>query len=72
LSFILGLAAKKLGYQAIVPLFGGATVEEVKDELEKAGYERDGRMLPFTTDEQERLSHKESLLDTCTCSSFTI
>ena len=30
-------AAKELGYQAVVPLFGGATQDEVKDELEAAG-----------------------------------
>lgn len=44
LELHLGLAAEALGYQAVVPLFGGATVEEVKDELEKAGFSRDGRM----------------------------
>ncbi len=47
LELHLGLAAKTLDYQAIVPLFGGATVDEVKDELEKAGYERDGKMTLF-------------------------
>lgn len=47
LELHLGLAAKSLGYQAIVPLFGGATVEEVKDELESAGYARDGLMTLY-------------------------
>lgn len=47
LELHLGLAAKALGYQAIVPLFGGATVEEVKDELESAGYARDGLMTLY-------------------------
>lgn len=44
LELHLGLAAEALGYQAVVPLFGGATVEEVKDELESAGFSRDGCM----------------------------
>ena len=43
----LGLAAAALGYQAIVPPFAGATEEEIKDELEKAGYDRSGKMTLF-------------------------
>ena len=44
LELHLGLAAGTLGYQAIVPPFAGATGDEIKDELEKAGYNRDGKM----------------------------
>jgi DNA-directed RNA polymerase subunit beta len=44
LELHLGLAANSLDYQAIVPAFGGATAEEIKDELEKAGFNRSGKM----------------------------
>lgn len=47
LELHLGLAASKLGYQAIVPPFTGATAEEVKEELVKAGYNADGKMKLF-------------------------
>jgi DNA-directed RNA polymerase subunit beta len=40
----LGLSAKTLNYQAIVPPFLGATTKEIKDELEKAGFSRDGKV----------------------------
>ncbi len=40
----LGMAAKRLGYQAIVPPFVGATDEEIKAELVKSGLEADGKM----------------------------
>lgn len=45
LEMHLGLAAKALGYQAVVPIFQGATVEEIGDELEKAGLDRDGKTV---------------------------
>ncbi|MEX0931399.1 MAG: DNA-directed RNA polymerase subunit beta [Candidatus Paceibacterota bacterium] len=44
LEMHLGLAAHTLNYQAIVPAFEGATDTEIKDELEKAGYPRDGKI----------------------------
>jgi DNA-directed RNA polymerase subunit beta len=43
----LGLAANTLNYQAIVPPFAGATEAEIKDELEKAGFDRSGKMKLF-------------------------
>lgn len=43
----LGYAADKLGYQAIVPPFSGATKEEIGDELEKAGLARSGKVKLF-------------------------
>ncbi len=43
----LGLAASTLNYQAIVPAFGSATDKEVKDELEKAGFDRSGKVKLF-------------------------
>jgi len=40
----LGLAAKTLDYQAIVPPFAGATDDEIKEELQKAGFKASGKM----------------------------
>jgi DNA-directed RNA polymerase subunit beta len=47
LEMHLGLAANTLNYQAIVPLFGGASNEEIKAELVKAGYNESGTMKLF-------------------------
>lgn len=44
LELHLGLAAKTLNYQAIVPPFVGATEEEIKEELKKAGWKENGKM----------------------------
>lgn len=47
LELHLGLAANALGYQAIVPPFAGATADEICEELERAGYDRTGKMQLF-------------------------
>ena len=44
LEMHLGLAAHTLGYQAVVPPFAGATPDEIRDELEAAGFSRGGKM----------------------------
>lgn len=44
LELHLGLAAKTLGYQAIVPPFAGATDKEIKEELKKAGWNENGKL----------------------------
>ena len=44
LELHLGLAANELGYQAVVPPFAGATADEIRDELELAGFDRSGKM----------------------------
>jgi DNA-directed RNA polymerase subunit beta len=44
LELHLGMAAQKLGYQAIVPAFGGATEDEIRAELKEAGISEDGRV----------------------------
>lgn len=44
LEMHLGLAAHSLGYQAITPTFMGVTVDEIKEELVKAGYSPDGKV----------------------------
>ena len=47
LELHLGMAAHTLNYQAIVPPFAGATEDEIKGELEKAGFRRDGTMTLY-------------------------
>ena len=47
LEMHLGYAAHTLGYQAIVPPFGGATVSEIKDELVKAGMPESGKVTLY-------------------------
>ncbi|MDD2753862.1 MAG: DNA-directed RNA polymerase subunit beta [Candidatus Portnoybacteria bacterium] len=41
----LGLAANKLGYLAQTPSLDGATEDEIREELKKAGYPEDGKMV---------------------------
>jgi len=43
LELHLGLAAKDLGYQAVVPAFMGATIDEIRKELVEAGHAEDGK-----------------------------
>ncbi len=44
LEIHLGLAAKTLNYQAVVPQFAGATDVEIKEELKKAGWNESGKV----------------------------
>lgn len=43
----LGMAARALGYKVATPPFNGVTDEIISDELEKAGYARDGKSQLF-------------------------
>ncbi len=43
----LGWAAKKLNFQAVTPVFDGATEEEIEAELTKAGLPSDGKVTLF-------------------------
>jgi len=61
LEMHLGLAAHKLGYQAVVPAFEGASEDEVKDELEKAGVPRDGKIQLFDGRTGEPFAQKSAL-----------
>lgn len=61
LEMHLGLAAKTLNYQAIVPPFAGATEEEIRDELEKAGFERDGKVQLFDGRDGRPFEHKSAV-----------
>ena len=47
LELHLGLAAHTLGYQAVVPSFAGATADEIAEELEKAGFDRSGKVTLY-------------------------
>ena len=40
----LGMAARALGYKVATPSFNGVSDETISDELEKAGFARDGRV----------------------------
>ncbi|MFH1347019.1 MAG: DNA-directed RNA polymerase subunit beta [Spirochaetota bacterium] len=43
----LGMAAKKLGYRAVTPVFVGATEIQIKEELKKAGLPENGKMIVY-------------------------
>ncbi|NCS82840.1 DNA-directed RNA polymerase subunit beta, partial [Candidatus Saccharibacteria bacterium] len=43
----LGMAARALGYKVATPPFNGVTDETISDELEKAGFARDGKSQLF-------------------------
>ena len=43
----LGMAARALGYKVATPSFNGVPDEIISDELEKAGFARDGRVQLF-------------------------
>ena len=43
----LGWAAKALGYRAVTPSFAGATEEDIKAELKKAGLSEDGKVFLY-------------------------
>ncbi len=43
----LGMAARALGYKVATPSFNGVSDETISEELEKAGFSRDGRVQLF-------------------------
>ncbi len=43
----LGLAAKALGWKIATPVFDGANEDDIMETLEKAGYNRDGKLVLF-------------------------
>ena len=58
LELHLGMAAARLGYQAIVPPFVGATDKEIKAELKEAGMAEDGKMTLFDGRTGEKFHQK--------------
>ncbi|TXI09720.1 MAG: DNA-directed RNA polymerase subunit beta, partial [Polynucleobacter sp.] len=61
LELHLGLAANTLGYQAIVPLFGGATPDEIKTELRAAGLPEDGQVQLYDGQTGEAFEQKTAM-----------
>jgi len=55
----LGLAAQALGYKVATNVFNGTTEQNIGDELEKAGYPRDGRIQLYDGRTGEQF-HKKS------------
>ena len=43
----LGWAAKKLGFQAVTPIFDGAKESEVRDALKESGFPEDGKVALY-------------------------
>ena len=61
LEIHLGLAAHTLGYQAVVPPFAGATADEIRNELETAGFSRNGKMQLYDGRSGEAFAQKISV-----------
>lgn len=61
LELHLGLAANTLGYQAIVPPFAGASADEIRNELEDAGFDRSGKMQLYDGRSGEALAQAVSV-----------
>ncbi len=57
----LGLAANKLGFLAQTPALDGATEEDIKAELKKAGYPEDGKMTLFDGQTGEPFEQKVTI-----------
>jgi DNA-directed RNA polymerase subunit beta len=58
LEIHLGLAAKKLGYRAVIPPFSGVTPDEVKAELRKTGLPEDGKSVLYDGSTGEQFNQK--------------
>ncbi|MBU4458071.1 MAG: DNA-directed RNA polymerase subunit beta [Candidatus Omnitrophica bacterium] len=54
----LGWAAKVMGFKVMTPVFDGATEEEIKIELKKAGLPEDGKIALFDGLTGERFAQK--------------
>lgn len=54
----LGLAAKKLGYRSVTPVFAGASEKIIKEELKKANYDQSGQMLLYDGKTGETFKNK--------------
>jgi DNA-directed RNA polymerase subunit beta len=54
----LGIAAEKLGYKVKSPVLNGVSEEAIKEELVKAGYEPDGKMIVYDGRTGERFEDR--------------
>jgi DNA-directed RNA polymerase subunit beta len=57
----LGLAAKALGYKIATPVFNGVHESQIRDELERAGYPRDGRIQLYDGRTGDSFHHKSTV-----------
>ena len=57
----LGMAARALGYKVATPSFNGVPDEVISDELEKAGFDRNGRVQLFDGLTGEPFNEKTSV-----------
>jgi DNA-directed RNA polymerase subunit beta len=54
----LGLAANALSYRVVTPVFDGVTEDQIKGELNKAGFSEDGQMYMYDGRTGESYDHK--------------
>ncbi|MBI4723333.1 MAG: DNA-directed RNA polymerase subunit beta [Candidatus Stahlbacteria bacterium] len=54
----LGWAAHSLGFEAVTPVFNGATIDEIKAELKHAGLPEDGKTILFDGRTGEQFSER--------------
>jgi len=54
----LGISAERLGVYYSTPVFDGATIEEVKDELKKAGLDQDGKTILYDGQTGEKFDQR--------------
>ena len=57
----LGLAANALGYKAATPVLNGITEEQIKEELQKAGFPVNGQMQLYNGRTGEPFDHKTTI-----------
>lgn len=57
----LGLAANALGYRAATPVFNGISEETIGDELERAGFPRNGMLQLFDGATGEAFDHRSTV-----------
>ncbi|MDH4358595.1 MAG: DNA-directed RNA polymerase subunit beta [Candidatus Berkelbacteria bacterium] len=57
----LGLAAQKLGYKVISPIFDGVRISKIKEELKKAGFDQDGKMILYDGKSGEPFAERVSV-----------
>lgn len=61
LEIHMGLAAKKNGYNVATPVFNGIPEKTIKDELEKAGVDRDGKSILYDGITGDKFANKVSV-----------
>ncbi len=58
---VLGWAGKKMGMKYATPIFDGATIEEIENEIEKAGLPKLGQTFLFDGETGERFHQKATV-----------